>query len=213
MLFPTPGWSLRLWPHDKSNHMTNPQMALLLIPCVRQNGQYRSPLGVIPVETTVATTVKFRPLFANLKQFSQTWPSAYGLEYMCVCIHTTSRPADTNHKSVYLRIYTSTYTRTVEVGWSVRRMANHDRVQSERAGLEDSIRHVQFYNYNRRRSEILSKVIKCQPFTIQSKFCAWVLCSVSDVVGLLVSAISYVRCIFANSRKIHRFWKFAAKIR
>ena len=117
MLFSTPGWSLRLWPHDKSNHMTNPQMALLLIPCVRQNGQYRSPLGVIPVETTVATTVKFRPLFANLKQFSQTWPSAYGLEYMCVCIHTTCRPADTNHKSVYLRIYTSTYTRTVEVGW------------------------------------------------------------------------------------------------
>ena len=151
MLFSTPGWSLRLWPHDKSNHMTNPQMALLLIPCVRQNGQYRSPLGVIPVETTVATTVKFRPLFANLKQFSQTLP-------ICIRtlghVHTTSIPADTNYKSVYLRIYTrtstSTYTRTVEVGWRVRRMVNHDRVQSERAGLEDSIRHVQFYNYNQR---------------------------------------------------------------
>ena len=34
-----------------------------------------------------------------------------------------------------------------EVGWRVRRMLNHGRVESERAEVLETIRHLQFYNY------------------------------------------------------------------
>ena len=146
---------------------------------------------------------------------------------MCVCIHTTCRPADTNHKSVYLRIYTSTYTRTVEVGWRVRRMVNHDRVQSERAGLEDSIRHVQFYNYNQTRSEILTKVIKCHSFTIHYSIYFRSRCWLKNLESVKSKFVQGIRSwgtfgerkkhrqvhICYYSRKNRPFWKFASKIR
>ena len=119
VLLMTPAiWRIRpYWPYDES-----PDGLSFLIPC-GSKWVIGIPTRVIPVETTVATTVKFRPLFAIL-----------------------------------VNLYVSSYTRIrnasayaqwgdIEVGWRVRPMVNHGRVESERAEVVDTIRHLQFYNY------------------------------------------------------------------
>ena len=65
-------------------------------------------------------------------------------------------PSPLRNSRKLVRIFIHTYTQCIciyaqwgdiEVGWRVRPMVNHGRVESERAEVVDTIRHLQFYNY------------------------------------------------------------------
>ena len=65
-------------------------------------------------------------------------------------------PSPLRNSRKLVRIFIHTYTQCIciyaqwgdiEVGWRVRPMVNHGRVESERAEVLDTIRHLQFYNY------------------------------------------------------------------
>ena len=79
VLLMTPAiWRIRpYWPYDES-----PDGLSFLIPC-GSKWVIGIPTRVIPVETTVATTVKFRPLFAILVNFIRIFIHTYT---QCICI-------------------------------------------------------------------------------------------------------------------------------